>query len=207
MPLYKTIKVTEQHVVALWRIEESVAFLMDSLHLSAEGESILESFKLDKRKKEWLVSRLLLKELLEEYPHVRYGHNGKPELSNRTEYISISHCDSMVAVSVSNKPTALDIEVCGSRVERVANRFVHTDENKYIQEKSLRTYLTILWSAKEALYKYYNVAGVIFNEQFKISAFDIQNDGILQSEFINDGVHKKMNLNYVLLENFVLVYC
>ncbi|MBR8534823.1 4'-phosphopantetheinyl transferase superfamily protein [Carboxylicivirga sediminis] len=207
MPFDKRIDISAHHKVAVWKIEESVGQLKHLLGVSAKDEAVVNAFRLDKRKQEWLASRLLLKEILGFYPELIYVENGKPTLANGSSYISISHTDGFAAVSMSDQPTAIDIEKCQARVEKVASRFVHPDEASYIENKKKLNYLTLLWSAKEALYKYYNVYGVIFKEQFKIHPFQLSTEGDLLCDFVNQNTLSKLQLTYLANEAYTLVYC
>lgn len=207
MPLQRVIENSPQHKIAIWQIEEDVAQLAAALDVSERDREVLDGFRLDKRKKEWLAARLLLKTLLGFYPELSYDGNGKPALSNGAAFISISHTDGFAAVSVSDKPTAIDIELCQRRVEKVAKRFVHVDEEAYLGADNRIQYLTILWSAKEALYKYYNIYGVIFKEQFKVYPFVLENDGFLSCDFMHQDETDSLKLSYTVNEDYTLVYC
>lgn len=207
MPLHTQLDISSGHKVAVWKVEESLDCHLGMLELTEDDKVTLESFRLEKRKMEWLVSRLLLKSLLGFYPEITYDANGKPILSNGDAFISISHTDGYVAVSISDKPTALDIELCQPRVEKVAKRFVHADEEAYIEPNRRMQYLTLLWSAKEALYKYYNIYGVIFKEQFLVHPFCLANLGDLKCDFRCDGNIERLSLMYLVNDDYTLVYC
>ncbi|WP_439181790.1 4'-phosphopantetheinyl transferase superfamily protein [Carboxylicivirga taeanensis] len=208
MPLCQVIDISPSRKVAVWQIEESVEQLASALLLSDNDRPVVDKFRLEKRQKEWLASRLLLKNLLGYYPELIYGDNGKPELINGTAHISISHTDGFAAVSVSDVPTALDIEVCLPRVEKVANRFVHAEEQPYLNELTdKRQCLTLLWSAKETLYKYFNVYGVIFKEQFKVHPFLLRDRGTLMCDFITQQEVSQLELAYFINQDYTLVYC
>lgn len=207
MPLFSLIDHSPEHKIAVWKIEETVEELQGQLSISNSDREVVDSFKLDTRKKEWLASRLLLQKILGFYPVIEYSDNGKPFLKQDRPFISISHTRGYAAVSVSDKPTAIDIEICSDRVVKVANRFVHVDEEEYIQDDHLTEYLTVLWSAKEALYKYYDEYGVIFKKQFKVYPFEIRQKGDLSSDFFHNEQIRSLNLCYEVNDCFTLVYC
>ncbi|MCG8580326.1 MAG: 4'-phosphopantetheinyl transferase superfamily protein [Bacteroidales bacterium] len=207
MPLHKLLKESEQHKVGIWKIEESIDELLSALNISESDQKRLNTFKLDRRKKEWLAVRLLLQQMLGSYPNIVYGSNGKPRLEGHNYYISISHTTNYAAVSLSDNPTALDIEICSGRVEKVADRFVHDSEWDYIDDAVKTQYYTILWCAKEAMYKHYDVFGVVFKDQFVISSFELRGEGLLHSEFIKKGVTQHLTLKYLINDDFTLVYC
>ncbi|MBK3518168.1 4'-phosphopantetheinyl transferase family protein [Carboxylicivirga marina] len=207
MAIYSQIDVAEKHQVAVWRIDESVEELLGLVDITDADKKVLDAFKLEKRKKEWLASRLLLQKLIGQYPHIVYNSNGKPQLQGDQRFISISHTNRYAAVSVSQEPTALDIEICSGRVDKVANRFVHNDEQTYIKAGERTQFLTVLWCAKEALYKYYDIYGVVFKEQFRVKPFQLGKTGKLDCTFIHEARTKENSLTFEINDEYTLVYC
>jgi len=205
MPLYSKTEKGDGQVV-VWHITESVEELLLRIDLSDEDAKRLSTFRLDKRKKEWLASRILLQCIIGCYPNIEYDKNGKPNLKGSKLCISISHTNGFAAVCVSNKPTAVDIEICSQRVEKVADRFVHPSEEAYVDDGVRTVYYTVLWSAKEALYKYYNVFGVIFKEQFIVHPFAIEKQNELSCEFHQEDVIQELKLHYEVNDKYTLVY-
>ena len=57
------------------------------------------------------------------------------------------------------------------KIKRVANRFLHDSEVQMPKDLDEISYLTQLWTAKEALYKLYKKPGLIFSEQLLIQPF------------------------------------
>ncbi len=206
MPLFETYN-SNDTLVAIWKVEESSQQLRSQLDISETDLKTVNNFKLDRRKQEWLAARLLLQLILDKYPNIVYDNNGKPSLQDKSKYISISHTFGFVAVSVSTNPTALDIEICSERIRKVAKRFIHPIESEYIDEAKLLNYLTIIWSAKEALYKLYNIEGVIFKDQFIVHPFKISEQKELHCNFINEGRMMDSSLRYIQNEHFTLVFC
>ena len=86
-------------------------------------------------------------------------------------HISISHATNYVSVALSHQPTALDIEIASLRVEKIANRFVHTNEWTYLSTSQRLKHFTLIWSAKETLYKHFDIQGILFKEQFERNNF------------------------------------
>ena len=96
-------KYTENNCqIAIWNLNES---LTELVKIGARFDS--SNFKTEKRKKDFLVSRLLLNEL-EPNQQISYNSNGAPEISNG-KHISISHSKNLVAIIISNKKIGLDI--------------------------------------------------------------------------------------------------
>ena len=72
-------------------------------------------------------------------------------LGNQLLYIGVSHCRDRVAVILSERPCAIDIETVGRNFVGVACRFLMPAEMLLISEDGL---LGPMWCAKEALYKF-----------------------------------------------------
>lgn len=206
MPLERKIYNKPGGQIAIWHLTESTEELLKMIELSADDRDTINRFRLNKRKKEWICSRLMLQQILNEYPHIAYTDNGKPFLKKSKKHISISHTNNYVAISIADSPTALDIEICSLRVEKAARRFVSDEEWKFITEKDKITFLTLLWSAKETLYKYFDEWGVVFKEHFSISPFELYNKGQLQSDCNYKHRNQHLLLQYEVTPNYVLVY-
>ncbi|MCU4173644.1 4'-phosphopantetheinyl transferase superfamily protein [Carboxylicivirga sp. N1Y90] len=206
MPLERIIEHDQHNKVAVWHLTESLEQLHSLIHLSAEDRKTFEKFRIEKRKKEWLCSRILLQEILEHYPAIDYTSNGKPFLSNSDKHISISHTFGYVAVTVSDDTTALDIELCTDRIDKLADKFVHEKEELFFTEKDRRTFLTLIWSAKESLYKYFDEYGVIFKNDFRILPFELKTKSSFDTHTWFKQIDKQLKLNYEVNNNYILVY-
>lgn len=96
--------------------------------------------------------------LTERYAHLESGRPFVPEMPECR--ISVSHSLHHVAVAVSftGPVSGIDIEDNPERAERLAEKFVHEQEYAFIEEGKLS--FGILWSAKEAVYKYVSHRGL-----------------------------------------------
>lgn len=206
MPLQRIINTPKDGQVAIWHLTESLDELLNLIELSNQDKQTIDQFKLDKRKQEWICSRVMLQHLLNHYPQIKYTSNGKPFLTQQNKHISISHTKNFVAVSLSDSPTALDIEICSPRVEKAASRFVHDEEWKFIKEADKIIFLTLIWSAKESLYKYFDEWGVVFKEHFRIKPFELCEQGQFQSHCNYKHHHQDLLLHYEVTPDYAIVY-
>lgn len=206
MPLHDIKQKDELNVMAIWHITETSDALLKLINLSKEDLQKVNNFRLEKRKQEWLASRVLLNDILGFYPQTDYSENGKPFLRNNELHISISHTNKYAAVCVSQHPTSLDIEICAERIERVINRFIHDNEKEYIPYEQRLEYYTIIWSAKEALFKYFDVPAVIFKEHFFVHPFKLSDIGVLTTEFNYKGISRKIKFKFEATKQYTLVY-
>ena len=105
-------------------------------------------------------------------PPVEKTPSGKPYLADGDAFISISHTQGYVAVAYSKcHEVAVDIEQYGTRVKRVAHKFIREDEQVSIQAGNEIYAMLLHWSAKESLFKLLDVEGVDFTEHLHIHPF------------------------------------
>jgi len=206
MPIERIITSSHQHKVGVWRVSESLDELLDLICLSPQDRIKVNSFRLEKRKREWLACRILLQHLIGNYPQIEYKQSGKPFLVDHSYHISLSHTDGFVAATISTQPTALDIEICSPRIDKVAQRFMHEKEWAFVEGEQSLSYLTLIWSAKETLFKFFDESMVIFKDHFRIAPFQLNNEGHFNAAcFFYDEV-VNLRFEYLHLPEFVLVY-
>jgi phosphopantetheinyl transferase len=190
MPLVKKIK-QNKCKIAIWNLTES----SEELAQLANGFSHSE-FKTEKRKKEFLASRLLLQEIS---PNTKISYNefGAPELSNG-DCISISHSKNLVAVIICTKKVGLDIEQISGKALRLSSKFVSEKNLKKLSKEKA----TLIWCLKEVVFKWHQKGGVDFIKDILIPEFSVKEKGIITIQFKN----KELNLNYQKINNHYLVY-
>ena len=133
MPLYRKYKQGDL-TVAVWKVDETVEQLRSMFHQFSIYEAGYARFSAEKRKQEWLAVRVLLKEILGEEKEIAYHPSGKPFLKDNSLHISFSHTHGYVAVALHpSAEVGVDIEQYGTRVQRVASRFIREDEKISIE--------------------------------------------------------------------------
>lgn len=85
--------------------------------------------------------------------NLHYNEKKKPLADNC--YVSISHCEHMVAVCTSDKPIGIDIEKINTKrdLDKIANRFYHGKELAYFKENHTPETFFEIWTKKEAYSK------------------------------------------------------
>ncbi len=146
-----------------------------------ESENRFHSLK---RRQEWLATRLLLQHAFRDkdsVPYIGYHETGRPYLADCPENISISHSTPYVGLALSPKNVpGLDIEIQAKRAKRLCEKFM---SQKELTEHSLLPSegYTLLWSAKEAVYKCLDRPGLTL-PQICFSPFELANSGTLQGK-------------------------
>lgn len=129
---------------------------------SSEKYTNLNNIK-TKREKEKLASKNLIKQL---YPKSSLSHNtyGAPILSNE-KAVSLSHSNYFLACIIAKKIAAIDIEPISEKAFRLKHKFLSAEEIILAKNKDLAT---LMWSAKECLYKIHQKGELIFKKDMTI---------------------------------------
>jgi 4'-phosphopantetheinyl transferase EntD len=193
-------------LVAVWHVTEEIDELKDQLSLSDQDIQKLNSFKLDKRKLEFLATRCLIKDILGIEPKIDYLETGRPVLRNSNYSLSISHTQCYVAIALSeNQQVGIDIEYPSERVARVYERFISTEECSFIPAENKIEYFTLIWCLKEAMYKLFDEKSVIFNRDLKCMPFVLQDEGIVEALYcLQNDI--SLQYRYITTNEFYLVY-
>ena len=103
---------------------------------------------------------------------VYYDSYGKPHFKNSKNFLSISHSNEMVAVSIDQKATTgIDIQWITDKIIRIKEKFLNPKEQQITSNDPLE--LTYYWSIKEALFKIYGKKDAFLKENFELIAFEV----------------------------------
>lgn len=178
----------EEAEVAIWKIEEEESFFREATGLV----SLIHS---DKRRIEYYAGRYLLTHVIPNLnlDDIKIDRIGKPYLPGGEFHFSISHSFPYVAVAVHTEcPIGVDIQVYRDKITRIAPKFLSDDEMRLFAV-DVRS-ITLLWSAKEAMFKWRGTGGQQFNEQLMIRDIHWENqEAKLRCEVI-DLPQKKIPL-------------
>ena len=206
MPLYRIYK-EKDLTVGVWKVDETVEQLRSMFHQFSIYEEGFMRFTAEKRKQEWLAVRVLLKELCGEEKEVVYLPSGKPYLKDGSARISFSHTQGYVAVAIHPSLEAgVDIEQYGTRVQRVASRFIREDEWPTIQSGDEIYALLLHWSAKETMFKLMEDEAVDFIDHLHIHTFVPQASGSFEAIEYRSGRDRKFLIHYDTHPDYVLTF-
>ena len=168
MPFFQQLHIADTHVY-IWQLTETVAQLRVGLTLSQGEEERLTTLHSEKKQREFLAIRHLLREA--QLPTTAlYYTEGKPQLEG--QYISISHSHDFVMIALSPHPIGIDIERCTPRILRLAPRFTPWQAPPDMDELTQIQAYTQLWTIKEALYKVTDLPSVRFYEDLQVAHFE-----------------------------------
>ena len=152
MPFSKKIE-TEIGILGIWELTESSESLISVFEFSENEKEEFNKIKFEKRKTEYLATRLLLKHILNKKTEIIYHDHGRPVLKNQILKISISHSANFVSIIISEKNIGIDVEQVNRNVEKVANRFMSIQELKDVQNcGDVQKARILYWGAKESIF-------------------------------------------------------
>lgn len=206
MPLNKTITVNETTKVLIWKITESFEELNADVFLTNENKERLNSMKSDLHQRGFLSIRHLLKEAGLKDNDVIYDEYGKPHLKNG-KYISITHSFNYTAIIISDElKVGIDIEKQRGKILKIAHKFTPIEEYKTIANSgALISKLTIVWGAKESLYKIYGKKKLRFLEHIYVEDFSFDDEKTTgEIRFENENLQFK--IQFLEFDGFTCVF-
>ena len=204
MSVFKIIDVNFAKI-GIWKLNETVDELKVMIFndLSQQEKLSFANFKSNRRQKEWLATRALLKKLrnTKKVEEIKYLPTCKPYLD--TENIGISHSHDFVAIILSeNAEVSIDIEKISHKPQRISHKFLSTDELNFFDISDDKI-ATLLWSAKETVYKFHSQKELAFIGKIKLHKTKINAKGTLNATLNEE---KNLLVNYEFIENNILTY-
>ncbi|MEI6866610.1 4'-phosphopantetheinyl transferase superfamily protein [Flavicella sp.] len=202
MPLAKTIIVDKNTKVLVWEITETQQEL-ETIFLSNNSTTRLSNMRSETHKKGFISVRHLLKELKYSDADLYYDSKGKPHLKDGKN-ISISHSFQYATIIISDKVIGIDIEKNRDKIKRISHKFIDK-ENQFLQKNNLIEQLTVLWAAKESLYKIYPNGGLLFIKHLPIEPFSLKDKET--KGWIKKGPwNEPYRIIFEFIDDFSLVY-
>ena len=209
MSLIYQENINNHAIVGVWKSDESLEWFLENTFLTPDDMTIIKSTKLEKRKIEKLATRILLQKLI---PLFGYNYNGliklatgKPCLHNCNLDMSVSHCKGYVAVLLTKGSRAgIDIQDHSLKIKTIAHR-VFSEREIETFNNDLKLY-TRAWSAKEALFKFYEKGGINFIRDLSLYSINDLTEfhGLCKKNSI-DGSIKLHGIAFDPI--FELIYC
>ncbi|MDX1461649.1 MAG: 4'-phosphopantetheinyl transferase superfamily protein [Marinirhabdus sp.] len=171
MPLYKTITIENKAKVLIWKIEESFEYLSDGITLTEHCKQRVDGMKSDLHRRGFMSVRHLLKEEGYVDSDLYYDSNGKPHLKDGKN-ISITHSFIFSAIIISDIEVGIDIEKQRHKIIKIAHKFTPLEEYRTMaNDDAIMRKLTMVWGAKESLYKSFATPGVSFLQHIYVEDF------------------------------------
>lgn len=205
MPLFYQQDINDTTRLGVWRIEEEEDFFLRVVPLQ-------QAITHPQKRLQHLAGRYLLPFLYPGFPYrsIEIADTRKPFLPEEEYHFSISHCSNYAAAIVSSEArVGIDIEKITPRVEKIKHKFLHPEELDFVhthEENVQVALLTLLWSCKEALFKWWGRGDVDFSEVLRIEKFRFSGQGTIPAKFCRDGRVIPLELQYVMMEDLSMAW-
>ncbi len=194
----------------LWKVSEEIEDLLLLANLSGSDVIAYSGISAQHRKKEWLATRALLRELFREPHLIKYHIDGRPYLENCKVNISISHSTGYIAILLHHiSIPGIDIELISRKVGKVGSRFLSPDELFICNEKPEFSNRRMLlhWCAKEAIYKMVPFSNIEFATDIRILIGNFTEDsGLFQGIFNDKSGPIPITLYYKIVNEVLIVW-
>jgi len=204
MAFFKKINFTSNTDIYIWKITENFDFLFKNVVLKPSSLDRVSGMKSESHKKGFLAVRMLLQHCGYTDHDLRYDEVGKPSLLDGKK-ISITHSFDFSVIAISEEEIGIDIELRRDKVLRIANKFSNESFLNDLEDSDKIRTLTVLWGAKESIFKIMNELGISFLDHIMVSPFKIQDQ---KAQAVLNFNNQKMDFDifYKEIENYTLVY-
>lgn len=170
MPLFYQHIIDDDTRLGIWRIEEPKDFFTATV---PANPLVSHPYK----QLQHLAGRYLLPALQKDFPlsEIAIADTRKPYIPGEKYHFSISHCGNHAAAIVSSRHrVGVDIEYVTPRMQQIRQKFLAAEELAFLQQYEVLTQhylqlLTVMWSAKEAIYKWYGLGNLDFRRHMRLN--------------------------------------
>jgi siderophore (surfactin) biosynthesis regulatory protein len=184
-------------IIGFWLIEETEDELITLLGNRSDLLDAMASFSSEKRRLEFVATRVLLKNMLKEEKTIAYTPDGYPFLTDNSYNISISHTGKYVGIILNKyRKVGIDIEKISDKVLRVRDKYLSEYEQNFVEKNNAKVHLTLMWCAKEAVYKIVNNIKIDSINQICISPFIPYIEGTMEVQETYTDQKSEFVVNY-----------
>lgn len=188
--------------LAVWKIEEQTSFFEEAIRYSPQAVH-------PGRRLQQLATRFLLKQLNQDFPieAIATTESGKPFLPAHDLQFNLTHTTDLAAVILSDfSCVGIDAEKIDQRILKIEHKFLNNEERESLTELTeieKISRLTLYWTIKEAVYKWWGRGGIDFANDILIepSNLTLENTGV---RFAQTG--EVLNVSSFLLHQHWVTY-
>ena len=208
MPIFFQQQINENTRLGVWKIEESEEFFKGNV---PQHRDVTHPHK----RLQHLAGRFLLQYLFPDFPYelIQIADTRKPFLPDAQYHFSISHCGDYAAAIVSKESrVGIDVEIPVEKIEKIIYKFLSAKEldlfnlvpgaGKVTGADNFNE-VTTLWSAKEAVFKWYGDGGVDFRKQIQLFS---QNKEAKTIDCFFSKSESELVVNYKQFDGLVLAW-
>lgn len=204
MPLVYQQNINPFTKLGVWHINEVESFFTKQVPLQ-------NNISHPHKRLQHLAGRILLRELFEDFPLqlIIIADTKKPFLANEAFHFSISHCGNYAAAIVSKQNrVGVDIEIPHEKILRIRHKYLSGEEIKMLEQLTADPIhlLTMAWSVKEALFKWYGVGQIDFIEHLHINNCSMNDNEFTAQCIFNKGEQQSLKAHGIFFNGNCLTW-
>ncbi|HEY5967855.1 MAG TPA: 4'-phosphopantetheinyl transferase superfamily protein [Chitinophagaceae bacterium] len=203
MPIFFQQQINDSTRLGIWKIEETEDFFKANV---PQHRDVTHPHK----RLQHLAGRFLLQYLFLDFPYelIKIADTRKPFLPDEQYHFSISHCGDFAAAIVSkDSRVGIDIEIPTEKISRIMYKFLSAKEHELFHliqpDEDRIPFSTLLWSAKESVFKWHGNGGVDFRKEIQLKK---QHEGNETIESFFSKNNSELTIHYRKLEHLVLAW-
>jgi len=168
VPIFFQQQINETTRLGIWKIEETDEFFKANVPLHRDVTH-------PHKRLQHLAGRFLLQYLFPAFPYhlIEIADTRKPFLTDEQFHFSISHCGDYAAAIVSrDKRVGVDIEIPVEKIAGIMHKYLAAKEHEIFHligpNESRIQLATLLWSAKESVFKWHGFGGIDFRREIQL---------------------------------------
>ena len=203
MSLFYQHNINENTRLGIWKIEEPENYFLEKVPLRNEITH-------PRKRLQHLAGRHLLKVLYPDFPYaeILIADTRKPYLPEEQYHFSISHSGDFAAAIVSRKErVGIDIEKPSQKIAAIGPKFLNQREVGIVGASTEPLVCTtLIWCAKETIYKWWSYGGIVFREDIRLMPFPYGEEGQIDSLLVRTDHTYALALSYRLFGELTLVW-
>ena len=200
MPVFFQQQINEHTRLGVWKLEETEEFFKGNVPAHRQVTH-------PHKRLQHLAGRFLLQFLFPDFPYelIQIADTRKPFLPDESYHFSISHCGDFAAAIVSTRcRVGVDVEEPKEKILRIADKFISENEKTVFNFKQDdASGATLIWSAKEAVFKWYGDGAVDFRQHILLKQTHPETE-VIDCHFVKN--HTELKVHYRLFDEIVLTW-
>lgn len=182
--------------IYVWKMNSSYENQIKNPLLNLNELISVKKLKNEKRKKEFLSSRIALKNIFNKELELKHHKSGKPFIKE-AKHLSISHSSNFLAIAFGEVNIGIDIEKPDNRIVRLMPKILSEIEFIEFKKEPSIDLACKLWGAKEAILKYVGDRNLNYKEDIKVEKIELGVATYLKMSF---------KVEFVKIENMILTH-
>ena len=182
--------------IYVWKMTSSYRNQIKNPLLNSAELISAKELKNEKRKKEFLSSRIALKKIFNKELELKHHKSGKPFIKE-AKHLSISHSYDFLAVAFGDENIGIDIEKPQNRMIKLMPKILSEIEFMEFKKKTSIDLACKLWGAKEAILKYVGDKNLNYKEDIIVKNIELGVATYLKMGF---------KVEFEKIENMILTY-